>query len=104
MTRHRMSIGKNHRAFLARNNAAAAKNKDAKDPAKKPLWRRLVEVSQPLLLLYGRDDRAGAGKRAELAKQMFPGLDLHILANCKHLVPWDAADEFHRLAGPFLRG
>jgi pimeloyl-ACP methyl ester carboxylesterase len=100
--RHRMSIGKNHRAFLARNRTAAAKNKSS-DPAKKPLWQRLIDVRQPLLLLYGRDDRGQAAKRAELAKQQFPSLDLHIAPNCKHLVQWDAADEFHRLAGPFLR-
>jgi pimeloyl-ACP methyl ester carboxylesterase len=103
-TRLRMSIGKNHRAFLARNRTAAAKNKGVKDPGKKPLWQRLEEVRQPLLLLYGRDDRAQAGKRAALAKQQFPALDLHIVPNCKHLVQWDAAETFHRLAGPFLHG
>jgi 4,5:9,10-diseco-3-hydroxy-5,9,17-trioxoandrosta-1(10),2-diene-4-oate hydrolase len=103
-TRHRMSTGKNHRAFLARNRTAAAKNKGVKDPGKKPLWQRLVEVQQPLLLLYGRDDRGQAGKRAELAKLQFPALDLHIVPNCKHLVQWDAADEFHHLAGLFLHG
>ena len=102
--RQRMSMGKNHRAFLARNRTAAAKNAGIKDPGKKPSWQRLTEVRQPLPLLYGRDDRAQAGKRAELAKQQFPGLDLHIVPNCKHLVQWDAAEEFHRLAGPFLRG
>jgi pimeloyl-ACP methyl ester carboxylesterase len=103
VVRHRMSIGKNHRAFLARTSAAA-KNKSAKDPGKKPLWQRLDEVSQPLLMIYGRDDRGQAAKRAELAKQQSPGLDLHIAPNCKHLVQWDAAEMFHRLAGPLLRG
>jgi pimeloyl-ACP methyl ester carboxylesterase len=103
-TRHRMSIGKNHRAFLARNRTSAAKNKGAKEPTKKPLWQRLAEVRQPLLMIYGRDDRGQAAKRAELAKQQSPGLDLHIAPNCKHLVQWDAAEMFHRLAGPLLRG
>jgi pimeloyl-ACP methyl ester carboxylesterase len=102
--RYRMSTGKNHRAFLARNRTSAAKNKTSKDPAKKPLWQRLTEVRQPLLLIYGRQDRGQAAKRAELEKQHFPSLDLHIVPNCRHLVQWDAADEFHRLAGLFLRG
>jgi 4,5:9,10-diseco-3-hydroxy-5,9,17-trioxoandrosta-1(10),2-diene-4-oate hydrolase len=102
--RHNMSTGKNHRAFLARNRTSAAKNKNSKDPVKKPLWQRLTEVRQPLLLIYGREDRGQAAKRAELAKQQFPSLDLHIVPNCKHLVQWDAADEFHRLVGSFLRG
>ena len=101
--RLRMSRGKNHQAFLARN-AAGAKNKGVKDPTKKPLWQRLGEVRQPMLMIYGRDDRGQAAKRAQTAKQQSPDLDLHIIPNCKHLVQWDAEDAFHRLAGPFLRG
>jgi pimeloyl-ACP methyl ester carboxylesterase len=102
-TRLRLSTGKNHRAFLARN-AAGAKNKGKpKDPNKKAMWQRLAEVTQPLLMLYGHDDRGQAGKRAEELKRQQPALDLHILPNCKHLVQWDAEAEFHRLAGPFLR-
>lgn len=102
--RLRMSTGKNHKAFLARN-AAGAKNKGApKDPNKKAMWQRLGEVKQPMLMIYGRDDRGQAAKRAEALKQQQPALDLHIVPDCKHLVQWDAEKEFHRLAGPFLRG
>ena len=36
----------------------------------------------------------GAGER----------LDLHMAEGCKHLVPWDAADLFHKLAIPFITG
>jgi pimeloyl-ACP methyl ester carboxylesterase len=103
-TRLRMSTGKNHKAFLARN-AAGAKNKGApKDPSKKPMWQRLGEVKQPMLMIYGREDRGQAGKRAALLKQQQPALDLHIVPDCKHLVQWDAEQDFYRLAGPFLRG
>lgn len=102
--RLRMSTGKNHRAFLARKGAAGARNKGGKNPAKKPLWQRLSEVQQPLLLIYGREDRGEAGSRAELAKQQFPGLDLHVLPKCKHLIQWEAEGTFYRLAGPFLCG
>jgi pimeloyl-ACP methyl ester carboxylesterase len=103
-SRLRMSTGKNHRAFLARN-AAGAKNKGVpKDPNKRAMSQRLGEVKQPILMIYGRDDRGHAGKRAEALKQQQPALDLHIVPNCKHLVQWDAEKEFYRLAGPFLRG
>jgi pimeloyl-ACP methyl ester carboxylesterase len=103
-TRLRMSTGKNHKAFLARN-AAGAKNKGApKDPNKKPMWQRLGEVKQPMQMIYGREDRGQAGKRAALLKQQQPALDLHIVPGCKHLVQWDAEQDFYRLAGPFLRG
>ena len=100
--RLRMSTGKNFRAFLARSRAAAEKRVGGGGAKEKPPWQRLAEVRQPLLLIYGREDRGEAGRRAELAKQEFPNLDLHIVPNCKHLVQWDAAEAFHRLAGPFL--
>jgi pimeloyl-ACP methyl ester carboxylesterase len=59
-------------------------------------------MKMPLLLIYGREDRGRAAERVELLKQRYPGLNLHIAEGCKHLVPWDAADMFHRLAVPFL--
>jgi pimeloyl-ACP methyl ester carboxylesterase len=102
--RLRMSTGKNHKAFLARN-AAGAKNKGAaKDPNKKAMWQRLGEVKQPMLMIYGRDDRGQAGKRAAALKEQQPALNLHVVPDCKHLVQWDAEKEVYRLAGPFLRG
>ena len=101
--RLRMSTGKNHKAFLARN-AAGAKNKGApKDPGKKPMWQRLGEIKQPMLMIYGRDDRGKANERATQLKQQQPSLNLHIVPNCKHLVQWDAEKDVYRLAGPFLR-
>ena len=95
--RHARSIGQNFDAFVARN--AAAEAAPAKEP-KTPIWQRLTEVQVPLLLIFGREDRAKAAERAALLKQKHPQLNLHIVANCKHLVPWDAADEFIRLAVP----
>jgi 4,5:9,10-diseco-3-hydroxy-5,9,17-trioxoandrosta-1(10),2-diene-4-oate hydrolase len=102
--RLRMSTGKNHKAFLARN-AAGAKNKNApKDPNKKAMWQRLDELKQPLLMVYGREDRGQAGKRAAELKRQKPHLNLHVVPNCKHLVQWDAEQDVYRLAVPFLRG
>jgi 4,5:9,10-diseco-3-hydroxy-5,9,17-trioxoandrosta-1(10),2-diene-4-oate hydrolase len=97
-TRQRMSIGKNFEAFIARKKAPGTKA--AKSDT--PLWRRLVELPVPLLLLYGQQDRASAGDRAALAKQEYPGLRLHVLDQCKHLVQWDAAQEFVELSARFL--
>jgi pimeloyl-ACP methyl ester carboxylesterase len=55
-------------------------------------------------MIYGREDRARAADRAALLKEKYPDIDLHMAEGCKHLVPWDAADMFHRLAIPFLKG
>jgi 4,5:9,10-diseco-3-hydroxy-5,9,17-trioxoandrosta-1(10),2-diene-4-oate hydrolase len=95
--RHRRSIGRNFEAFVARSEGAEV------NPPKSPLWQRLTEVKVPLLLIFGREDRAHAFERAMLLKEKFPGLALHIVDGCKHLVPWDAAEEFASLAIPFLK-
>jgi len=98
--RHSRSTGKNFEAFVARNEAAEAA--PPKEP-KTPLWQRLVELKVPLLLIVGRNDRANAAQRATLLKEKYPQLAVHIVEDCRHLVPWDAGDEFIRLAVPFLK-
>jgi 4,5:9,10-diseco-3-hydroxy-5,9,17-trioxoandrosta-1(10),2-diene-4-oate hydrolase len=98
--RHARSIGQNFAAFVARSEAA--ETAPAKEP-KTPLWQRLTELQMPLLLIFGRNDRANAAKRAALLKEKYPELAVHIVEDCKHLVPWDAADDFIRLAVPFLK-
>ncbi len=96
--RQRMSVGKNFEAFLKRGQASqSGGTKDAK-----PMWQRLMEIPCPLLMLFGKNDRGNALERAVLLKEKYPQLDLHILDRCKHLVQWDAMDEFHRLAIKFL--
>ena len=96
--RHARSTGKAFEAFVARADLPAA----PKDPTAVPLWRRLTEVKCPLLLIYGRNDRANAYERALKLKEFAPQLDLHITPDCKHLVPWDAQADVERLTIPFL--
>ena len=97
--RQRMSVGKNFEAFLQRG-AAGQGGGGAQDA--KPMWQRLVELPCPLLLIFGKNDRGHAFERATLLKEKYPQLDLHIVDRCKHLVQWDAADEFHNRAAQFL--
>jgi len=98
--RHSRSVGKAFEIFTARANAPEGVSGEAGAP----LWQRMLDIRIPLLLIYGRNDRAHAGDRAELFKTMHPGLNLHIVENCKHMVPWDAADDVMRLALPFIKG
>ncbi len=100
--RHENSVGRCFEQFVRRHEAEASNNGGAKGNAT-PLWQRLTELKVPLLLIFGRQDRARAEERAKLLKQKYPQLDLHFAEGCKHLVPWDAEEMFHRLAVPFLK-
>jgi pimeloyl-ACP methyl ester carboxylesterase len=99
--RHSRSIGKAFQTFTARANAGGEGG--GAQPAV-PLWKRMLDLKIPLLLIFGRNDRAHAGERAELFKKMHPDVNLHIVENCKHMVPWDAEQEVYRLAIPFIKG
>jgi pimeloyl-ACP methyl ester carboxylesterase len=97
--RHARSVGRNFETFVARSSQPAAPKKaDAI-----PMWKRLDEVSQPLLMIYGRNDRANAFERATMLKESSPHLNLHIAPDCKHLVPWDAQDLVADLLVPFIK-
>jgi len=97
-TRHRMSVGKNFHAFLARQEAKGRGGKAGEAP-----WQRVAKCPVPLLMLYGENDRGQAAQRAARAKEMNPALDLRLLPRCAHLVQWDAAEQFADLAGRFLK-
>jgi pimeloyl-ACP methyl ester carboxylesterase len=96
--RHQNSIGPCFVEFVRRH--AAAREGGGKQAV--PLWQRYAELRMPHLLIYGREDRGRAAERVELLRNRCPGLNLHVAEGCKHLVPWDAADLFHRLTVPLL--
>jgi pimeloyl-ACP methyl ester carboxylesterase len=99
--RHKHSIGRAFEIFTARANLSEGGGGGA--PAT-PLWQRMLALQIPLLLIYGRNDRAHAAERAERFKATHPALNLHIVDHCKHMVPWDAAETVYRLAIPFIKG
>ena len=96
--RHRMSVGKNFSAFLARKAVKGQGGKGAEAP-----WQRAGKCPVPLLMLYGENDRGQAAERAKKAKDLNPALNLQILPRCAHLVQWDAAEQFADIAGRFLK-
>ena len=100
--RHSRSVGKAFATFVARSAGAEGGSGNGGQSAK-PIWQRLTELKLPLLMIYGRNDRAHAFERARLLKETYPQINLHIVDNCKHMVPWDAAHEVVRLAIPFLK-
>jgi 2-hydroxy-6-oxonona-2,4-dienedioate hydrolase len=101
--RHQNSIGRCFEQFVLRHaQAQEGGGSGGKSKDTVPLWQRLADLEMPLLLIYGCEDRARAQERATLLHERYPQLDLHFAEGCKHLVPWDAAELFHRLAVPFL--
>jgi len=99
--RHRSMIGRNFKAHQDRQNQEAPAGGAAKPS--EPLWQRLTELKMPLLMIFGREDRAHAGERAELLKRMHPEINLHIVNGCKHMVHWDAFDDLMGRGVPFLK-
>jgi len=95
--RHRMSLGKNFEAFRARQEAKRAKE-EKKETAP---WQRVHEVTVPMRLIYGMQDRSAVARTA-IAKESNPGLDLHLVDRCGHLVMWDAPEALTTLAATFL--
>jgi len=99
--RHSRMVGRNFKAHQERQNQEAPAGGAAKPS--KPIWERLSELKMPLLMIFGREDRAHAGERAELLKKQQPQINLHIVNGCKHMVHWDAFDDVMRLGVPFLK-
>jgi 4,5:9,10-diseco-3-hydroxy-5,9,17-trioxoandrosta-1(10),2-diene-4-oate hydrolase len=100
--RHRSMIGRNFKAHQDRQSDEAPAGGGGGGQSK-PLWQRLTELKMPLMMIFGREDRAHAGERAELLKQKHPDLNVHIVNGCKHMVHWDAFDDLMRLGVPFLK-
>jgi 4,5:9,10-diseco-3-hydroxy-5,9,17-trioxoandrosta-1(10),2-diene-4-oate hydrolase len=105
--RNSRSIGQNYKNHVARQAGGerppGAGGGAPAGAGQKPLWQRITELKMPIMLIYGREDRAHAAERAEMLKKQHPEMNVHIIPNCKHLVPWDAADEVLRLSVPFLK-
>lgn len=99
--RHSRSLGKAFQAFVARSEQPSNKAKGSGETV--PMWKKVLDIRVPLLLLYGRNDRSSAFERATKLKELAPHLNLHIVPDCKHLVPWDAEKDVARLAVPFLK-
>jgi len=96
---HRMSIARNFTNAQRRMAAVSGKPSSAGVP----LWQRLGEVSIPLMMIYGANDRGSAAERVGLARTRYPGVEYHLLENCHHIVQWDQPDRVVRLILDFHR-
>lgn len=66
------------------------------------LWREAYKLRQPVLMIWGREDRVNPLDGAIVAMKMIPRAQLHVFGGCGHWAQLEKFDEFNRLAVDFL--
>jgi 4,5:9,10-diseco-3-hydroxy-5,9,17-trioxoandrosta-1(10),2-diene-4-oate hydrolase len=77
------------------------------DPARAAeglLWREAHRLRQPVLLLWGREDRVNPLDGALVALKLIRKAQLHVFGGCGHWVQLEKFDEFNRMTISFLEG
>lgn len=92
-----MSVGKNFDAFVERSKTREPQSDGG------PLYKRLKEISVPLMLLYGKQDRGSAAQRCALLKEQEPQLRIELIDQASHLVIWEQAEKFNAALIRFLK-
>ena len=64
----------------------------------------LPRVTNPTLIVWGRDDRIVPVECGEQYRRALPGATLRMLERCGHLPPIEHPDAFARLVLDFLQG
>lgn len=68
------------------------------------LWREAYRLRQPVLLIWGREDRVNPLDGALVALKTIPRVQLHVFGGCGHWAQLEKFAEFNRLAMDFLTG
>ncbi|HLS77396.1 MAG TPA: alpha/beta fold hydrolase [Nocardia sp.] len=68
------------------------------------LWRDAYKLRQPVLLIWGREDRVNPLDGAIVATKMIPRVQLHVFGGCGHWAQLEKFHEFNRLTTDFLSG
>ncbi|WP_406235760.1 4,5:9,10-diseco-3-hydroxy-5,9,17-trioxoandrosta-1(10),2-diene-4-oate hydrolase [Nocardia sp. NBC_01009] len=68
------------------------------------IWRDAYKLRQPVLLIWGREDRVNPLDGALVATKLIPRVQLHVFGGCGHWAQLEKFDEFNRLASDFLAG
>jgi len=74
----------------------------ARPPVLEELWREYNKVSQPTLIIWGRDDRTLTIDNAWAMLNQIPDVQLHVFGKTGHWVQWERPAEFNTLVSGFL--
>ena len=66
------------------------------------MWREVYKLRQPVLLIWGREDRVNPLDGALVALKQIPRVQLHVFGQCGHWAQVEKFDEFNRLTIDFL--
>lgn len=83
---------------------AMGKSFASADFEKGMLWRDAYKLRQPVLLIWGREDRVNPLDGALVATKLIPRAQLHVFGGCGHWAQLEKFSEFNRLAIDFLAG
>ncbi|NKY55943.1 4,5:9,10-diseco-3-hydroxy-5,9,17-trioxoandrosta-1(10),2-diene-4-oate hydrolase [Nocardia flavorosea] len=83
---------------------AMGKSFASADFEKGMLWRDAYKLRQPVLLIWGREDRVNPLDGALVALKNIPRAQLHVFGGCGHWAQLEKFAEFNRLATDFLLG
>src|SRR6201990_1310897 len=68
------------------------------------MWRDVHRLRQPVLLIWGREDRVNPLDGALVALKTMPRAQLHVFGQCGHWAQVEKFDEFNKLTLDFLGG
>ena len=68
------------------------------------MWREVYKLRQPVLLIWGREDRVNPLDGALVALKQIPRVQLHVFGQCGHWAQLEKFDEFNKLTVDFLNG
>jgi 4,5:9,10-diseco-3-hydroxy-5,9,17-trioxoandrosta-1(10),2-diene-4-oate hydrolase len=68
------------------------------------MWREVYKLRQPVLLIWGREDRVNPLDGALVALKQIPRVQLHVFGRCGHWAQVEKFDEFNKLTIDFLGG
>ncbi len=68
------------------------------------MWRDVYKLRQPVLLIWGREDRVNPPiDGAFVALKQIARVQLHVFGQCGHWAQLEKFDEFNELTVDFLR-
>ncbi len=62
----------------------------------------IVELSIPMLIIWGQEDKIVPVLQAKVAKEKYPTAELHILKNCGHMPHVEYPDKVNELVANFI--